>query len=235
MAAPSVRNVQTTIQNTDTATSIQITKPTNTAENDVMYAFISLAVSTGTPALAGWALVTNQNVVHDGGEARILFKVAGASEPADYTFTWTGGSRAVGGIVTVQGNDPVTPTAANPTPATGADANPNPPASGTVAEDDYLVLAFTCIEGKTRTFTPPSGYNEEWDHANSGAGAQTGHESQSLATLPITAATSEDPGTFTASASDGWAAFTILVAPALPTVFLVETLVPMALPQVVAY
>lgn len=212
MAAPTVRNVQTTIQNTDTATSITITKPTDTAENDVMYAHISLAASGGTPALSGWTVVPNTQVFHDGGTSAILEKIAGASEPSDYTFAWTGGSRAVGGIVTVQGNDSTTPTAANPTTATGGSANPDPPASGAVALGDYLALAFTCLEGKTRTFTPPTNYGEEWDHANSGAGSQIDHESQSMASRELTAITSEDPGTFTASASDGWAASTILVA-----------------------
>ncbi len=210
MAAPTIRNVATTIQNTDTATSILITKPTDTAEGDVMYALISLAASTGSPALTGWSEL--EIVTHDGGAARLLEKIAGASEPSDYTFTWTGGSRAVGGIVTVQGNDQTTPTAASPTPATGSGTTPDPPASGTVSLADYLALVFTCLEGKTRTFTPPSGYNEEWDHGNSGSGSQVAHESQSMASQGLTGITSEDPGTFLSSAGDGWAAFTLLVA-----------------------
>ncbi len=247
MAAPTTRaSVPTTIQNTATATSIAISAPTDMADDDVLYAFLSQASELfSTPSLSGWSVVSGQDVTHDGGRATILRKVIvdASGEPGTYTFTWTGGTRAIGAIVAVVGADTSTPEAATPTPSSGSSANPDPPASGTVSSADYLALVYSSIEGKSRTHTPPTNYTEESDIGNSGAGSQVLHASGSVASRELTSITAEDPGTFTASATDGWAAFTILVAapPPPPTdeqwasTQVLGGLPPMRKPEMVAY
>ncbi len=243
MATPSVRgNNGTNFNNSESATTLLLTKPVGTLENEVMYVLIELAVSTGTPGLSGWTIVTNQNQTHDGGRTILLRKVAGSGEPTNYTFTWTGGSRASGSIITIIGADTTTPETATPTPATGSTNGPDPPASGTVAIDDYLALACAGQEGKM-SYTPPSGYAEETDVATTGGGAQTTHCGNSMATLGLSDQTDENPGFFLSTRSDGWATFTVLIKPApeLPDVFEFAGtrqyggLPPMKKPEMVAY
>ena len=85
----------------------------------------------------------------------------------------------------------------------------------TVASGDYLALAMRGAEGKSTTSTGPTSYNEEQDTSTSGSGAQQAHCSVALSSQGLTSITSEDPGVFTMSRSDGWSAFTILVAEAV--------------------
>src|SRR4051794_40587514 len=83
----------------NTATSLTITKPTGVVANDVLVAAISARGGTGTTitAPAGWTLIRRDD------SATVLAmatysKVAGASEPASYQWTFGGSIRAAGGI-----------------------------------------------------------------------------------------------------------------------------------------
>ncbi len=185
-----------------------ISKPSGTAEGDVMYAVLSLGGQNETPALAGWTTIASQD--RSFGRCSILRKVAGGAEPASYTFTWVSISQSVGCIVAVVGADTDAPEEANPTPTTGTSTDPDPPASGALPSKDYLALAIASQRRGDATYTPPSGYVEESDIANSSSSIAS--SSQSVASLEFTA-TSEDPGIFTSTRSEPWAAFTIIVAP----------------------
>jgi hypothetical protein len=59
-------------------------KPTGTTTGDLMIVMFMDSVTTATPSLAGWTLGINSN------GSSMLYKVAGASEPTSYTFTFTG-------------------------------------------------------------------------------------------------------------------------------------------------
>lgn len=244
MASPTVRaSVPSTIQNSSAATSIGIAAPTGMANNDVLYAAITLAVSSGPPALSGWTAVASQGTNYAGGHSAILRKVItdASGEPGTYTFTWTGGSKAVGAIIAVVGADNTTPEAATPTPATGFGANPDPPDSGAVASGDYLAIAVGSSEGKPTppAWTPPTNYTEESDDTTSGAGSAAANCNASIATRELTSITSENPGTFTAAATDDWVAHTLLIneapsgVPELPHIN--EAFVPRRPNQAVAY
>lgn len=101
---------------TGSAVSLTITKPSGTAEGDLLVAVLGRPRTGGSydwanPALAGWNVLFNQN---DGGNpglaSQVLWKVAGGSEGASYTFNYVGSSfRSFGYVFRVSGADPTTP------------------------------------------------------------------------------------------------------------------------------
>lgn len=89
-----------------TNTSLTITKPTGVVSGDIMIANIATRNSGANPSLAGWTLISGAAI--DGGTTRgaLLYKVAGGSEPANYTFTLGAGSNNnEGTIVAFSGVD----------------------------------------------------------------------------------------------------------------------------------
>ena len=92
----------------ESATSLTVTKPSGVVEDDLMVAFLNKDFNTdiGTPP-SGWTEVEN---ITDGDQRHIMwYKVAGASEAADYTWSWTGGADCVGMIIAWSGVDTADP------------------------------------------------------------------------------------------------------------------------------
>src|SRR5262249_11448319 len=88
------------------ATSVAVSIPTGTAQNDVMLAQIAVIGGTGqtiTPP-SGWTLIRRDNSTNKDAQA-IYYKVAGSSEPASYTFTVSASNKIVAGIVSYSGVD----------------------------------------------------------------------------------------------------------------------------------
>lgn len=72
--------------------SIVFNKPTGTIQGDLMVALIvhhSSGVTVATATCSGWTLLEEGNPYSGGGtgQAQVFYKIAGASEPATYTFT----------------------------------------------------------------------------------------------------------------------------------------------------
>ena len=73
-------------QNDNQATTITVPKPFGTVEGD--YLFVCIGIKTGTTT-TDWDGFTEISGSTNGGTTlAIAYKIAGASEPADYTFTW---------------------------------------------------------------------------------------------------------------------------------------------------
>ncbi len=91
--------------------SITITKPTNTAKGDVLIASIAVRPNTVTiTAPTGWTLVNRQD--NAGGSVNSLAvysKVATATEPASYTWSFSANTGNEGGIMAFSGVDNTTP------------------------------------------------------------------------------------------------------------------------------
>ena len=87
--------------------TLTIHRPSGTAAGDVMIA--SIAVRPDTAAItapANWTLVRridNTNV--NANSVAVYYKVAGASEPANYTWTFSTSTGSAGGIHTFSGVD----------------------------------------------------------------------------------------------------------------------------------
>lgn len=161
--------------NTDTCT---IAKPTNTAQNDVMVAFIATvsgAVMSTVPS--GWTLVSS---LDNGSNMKswVYRKIAGASEGSSYT--WSDDSGGIGpmcGLISAwRGCD----VSGNPidgfNSATTTTADPVTTPSFTTATASGL--AIHCCWTRTSnvasqgTFTEASGMTERMNPANHGASVQ---------------------------------------------------------------
>ena len=98
--------------NSSTSASLNISKPSGVSEGDVMIVnIVQRNNGTTAPSLAGWTPISNG--VIDGGSTMgaLLYKVAGASEPASYTFALgTGANNNVGTIASFSGVDVSGPT-----------------------------------------------------------------------------------------------------------------------------
>lgn len=189
--------------------SITINKPTGTAEGDLLVAFFRCIADQTVTDPGDWTTLdddansgtSNYEVTH-----AAFWKVAGASEGSDYTFTHTS-SGSEGCILRISGADTTTPAAAFPTFAEGYNSAADPPASGTVDSDDYLAIASAAAAAATID-TAPTNYTLRVD--------ATGLD---VATRSLTSATSEDPGTFSPNPVYGWVAFTLLIAPGVAVTY----------------
>ena len=181
-----------------TATSLVIPAPAGQVAGDVMVAVVSARGNPTFVAPAGWTLIRldiSGFVMRQG----IWYKVVTSSEPASYTWTWSGAQAAAGGVSEYSG---VSTT--NPVDAQGGAISPDatkktvtaPSITTTVAGD--MIVGFYGAAQNT-SVTPPSGMTEHFDVCSnagtypdtvelsdapqSGAGA-TGDR---IATLPVAA------------------------------------------------
>ena len=100
--------VESTSTNTaDNSTTVAITKPSGVTSGELMVAILSVqAIGVSTIAtLSGWTSAVNQTSTRTGGVS-IQYKVAGDSEPANYTFTASAAGEFSGAIVRLSGNAP---------------------------------------------------------------------------------------------------------------------------------
>ena len=91
--------------------SLTINIPAGTEPSDVMTASIALRASTAVlTAPAGWTLVRRTNNANTNANSLVVFyKVAGAAEPASYTWTADTSTGMAGGIVCFSGVDTANP------------------------------------------------------------------------------------------------------------------------------
>ncbi|MEK9135584.1 MAG: hypothetical protein AAB393_00555, partial [Bacteroidota bacterium] len=143
------------------ATSFTISKPTSAVQNDVLVAQITVnnGSSTSMTAPSAWTLVRRDNRTSQVSQA-IYYKVAGASEPASYTWTLSPSDAASGGIVAYSGANTSSPIDAS-SGGTGSSNIVTAPSVTTTAADE-MVVGFFGHDNAT-TFTPPSGMTERYD------------------------------------------------------------------------
>lgn len=96
--------------------AIAINKPTGTLEDDLMFcAFVFISAGTGViTAPAGWTTLYDHGDSDADRAGWIGYKLAGASEPADYEWTWPDFAQKQHGVIlTYRGCDLTTPIDAN--------------------------------------------------------------------------------------------------------------------------
>ncbi len=130
---------------TNNVTSIAVNKPTGVVAGDVMVATITVS---GVPALTvptGWNLVEASVTTNTTLEMGVWTRVAGASEGANYTWSWTGTQRAAGTIVAYTGVDNSTVvdnSGAAHSKNTGTSAAPSTATFTTTSANTVLVASF---------------------------------------------------------------------------------------------
>ena len=156
----------TTVNTNGVAVNITINKPASTASGDLLIAHFShhandLLEPGGYPA--GWAVLAHETTDPSTGmEAWLFWKIAGGSEPANYTWIITGGTVVWSGAITrFTGVDNTTPFA-NPVYSTGDEAVTALTTGAHVANvNNSMTCSFFSQQGTT-TYTADSG-TEQYD------------------------------------------------------------------------
>jgi len=161
---------------TSTSATLTISRPTNVLAGDLMIVNIAhLGNNTNNPNLSGWTLVNSGNF-QGGGSPRkgaVLYKVAGASEPASYTFTLSSGvTNAVGRIIAFSGVDPNTPIEVNSQATnSGATTTVQPASINTTANAAVIFLGQAASNptwNSWSTATSPGTLTELYDSPGAG-------------------------------------------------------------------
>jgi len=134
-----------------TGTSAQINKPTGTAQDDFMIALLVSTIasdtdgSTMSSAPSGW---TNEydyiQSATSGQHVYIYWKVAGASEPSSYTWTWTSSCGWVAQITTFRGVDTTSPIHVEGTVNQESSSSPMSPSITTTVDNCMIWLYDMC-------------------------------------------------------------------------------------------
>jgi hypothetical protein len=146
--------------------SLTISKPVGTLEDDVLVASISVRPNTPTiSAPAGWILVRRVNNGNSNASSlAVYYKVAGASEPSSYTWTFSSSSGSAGGIAAFSGVDTSDPIDVENGQNTANSTSHASPSITTTIADAMVVTshAFT----SAASWTSPSGMIEACDDAS---------------------------------------------------------------------
>ena len=167
-------------------TQLTVTKPAGTVAGDVMVAHIGFRANccgvdpatVGITFLDGWTYVRRKDApAGQNGSLSFYWKVAGASEPDAYRWTFLVTSpatfdAAVGGILSFTGANPSIPTAGTDedvqnTPATSYTSST--PSLTTSADYTMLVTAHAISNNDAWAIPPPSGLTQAYQQKNAGA------------------------------------------------------------------
>ncbi|MDQ3990998.1 MAG: hypothetical protein M3245_01635 [Actinomycetota bacterium] len=150
--------------------SLTLATPGGVAAGDVLVAQVAIR-SSDTPVTApdAWTPVrqdANPQVVQV-----VYVRVAVAGEPATHTFTWSGSTRAVGGIAAYTGVSPSVPVDAH-AGSSGTGTSMVAPSVTTTTAGTRIVAVFGLRQG---TMTSPPEMAERWNvNSSGGAGSVTG-------------------------------------------------------------
>lgn len=142
--------------------SIVLTKPSGTVSGDLLIALVQIqnVANTVNSVPSGWSLIDTQNTGPDSydNHTALYYKVAGGSEPADYTWGFSG-SNNVGGVMGCwsgcASSSPIGGTAkAQDTNFDTTEAAPSVTVSGTGS----WVLAVLAWEGSSNYSSGPGSY-----------------------------------------------------------------------------
>ena len=149
----------------DTASSIVVNKPAGVIEGDVLIASIAVRPETLTVTPpSGWTLVVRQNNSIATVNAVLIYsKVAGASEPSTYTWSFSVGSTgSVGSISAFTGVDLTDPINTYGSFADTIASYSIVAPSITTTVDGAMILT-THVTSSSNDWTPPSGMTEMTD------------------------------------------------------------------------
>ena len=144
------------------ANNVVLTMPAGVVQKDLIVASLAIrggsGVTVATPA--GWTNLRNTN---NGTGVRLatFYRIAGASEPATYTFTFSNSQRAVGGISLFYGVKSSGVLDVNGATTTGNSATATANSITTTAANS-VALAFYAI-GRESAYSQPTGWTELYD------------------------------------------------------------------------
>ncbi|NNF65688.1 MAG: cadherin-like domain-containing protein, partial [Acidimicrobiia bacterium] len=168
-SAPAFRSAATV--DTD-ANFIVVPVPVGVVAGDLLLAQITADNGTVTiTAPAGWSTI-RQDSLGDKVTQSLFYKVATASEPANYTFTLSVNRKTAGVIAAYSGVDTTNPIDAHSGAGLAAGDPYSAPSLTTTVADTRLVALFTNRNGAA--VTPPGTMTERWDHFSGDKAAAEG-------------------------------------------------------------
>jgi large repetitive protein len=168
--AVSHRNTQT--GSATGATSVSVTKPTGVQANDLLVAHVMVTGNvTASIAGSGWTAVTSGTAANTATQAS-FYKIAGGSEPASYSFTWTGSQAAAATVTAYYGVKSSSPFDLSSAIASTNNTTSVTAGTLTTTANDDIVLAFFGSASNS-TYTPPASWNERGDVGTTGISAST--------------------------------------------------------------
>lgn len=148
------------------STGLTVPRPTGVAAGDLLLSTVTVGSTTVslTPP-TGWALVVNAS---EGTDIRTLVyrRVAGSSEPASYSWTFSGSARALGAVLAYQGVDPMQPI--NAADGYGNATSKTITAPGITTNAPAYLLVHVAATAVATTITPPSGMTERLEVVGTG-------------------------------------------------------------------
>ncbi len=185
------------------ASTLTINVPAGTTSGDVMVAFVVVQTAGNTITLpAGWSLVLRQDSSSSIATASYV-KVAGSSEPASYTWSFSTSGEASGGIASYIGVNTTTPVDASNAQYNANTSNVDNSGVTTTTANDMLVYAVGVATATT--VNVPSGFTEQWSTTSNSL--TTSEMSQEI--FASTGATGTIHGTLNGGANDN---ITLLIA-----------------------
>lgn len=145
--------------NESTSTTLTITRPSGTNQDDLLLATVSGAGGDTISAPNGWTLVADTTAPTGGLRALTYLKVATGSEPSSYTFSSPAARSSSGGILTLRGVNTVVPLDDVATD-TGASGQPAGPPATTSAPGAWVLTA--AAVRRDMALATPSGSIERW-------------------------------------------------------------------------
>lgn len=160
--------------------SLPIGKPSGTVTGDVMVAAIGFRPETATiTPPSGWTLarrINNSGATANG--LAIYYKVATASEPSSYTWTFSSSTGTAGGISAFSGVDTANPLDAENGQATASSLSHATPSITTTVANTMLVASFAF--SSSATWATPSGMTGAFNVASLTVPNSTGESTASF-------------------------------------------------------
>ncbi len=185
------------------APSLVLTVPAGVTNGDALYAAVIYEDGATATDPAGWTLV-GEAVNANNDRTRLLRRIA-ASEPASYTWTFTGLNHVGGAMVAYSGVDQTTPEDTAAATQVGSTATPTSPSRTTVSQNTVLLSIFGSAGWAGTSSTGPAGMNVR---ATFGANNTFGFADQPIASPSATGARG-----WTSNAATPWAALAVALRP----------------------
>lgn len=145
-----------------TSTSHTFTKPSGVLEGDLMLLELAMGIELEPSAVpSGWDLVA-QETTTGGTRLNIYAKTAGASEPADYTFTWASSLIKNGGIIALYSDLALALSVDDSAGQTNSSSTNRTWPSVTTTVADTVLCCFGLLSSATAS-TPDAAMTEQWD------------------------------------------------------------------------
>ncbi len=191
------------------ANNITISKPTGTAQNDLLIAVVS---TDGSPTISppgGWTEIDQGQCASSQCTLGVWRLAAGASEPSSYNFTWSGGQDAAGAILRYSNTHVESNVVDIFGSATGTDTAPTAPSVTTTVANTLVLRVMSNDHLDLDPAAVPGGTTGRFALETSGAGSVGGAGADAQqASIGATGTAA-----FTLDATEEWRAVTVAFKP----------------------